>query len=229
MGCVTAGWPVVSRFSQYTGESIRPRQSGRGAVCYLSLAAPPLMPLLSFPSQEMDSVDARQSILESMAPKLAAETVIVMDERAAGSGAVAAGAPPPSLDLSDVPGGLLQARTTGEPCWVCGGRAAQAACTSFIWESSQCSAAAPGPQRPRVGGLPVATTRRVQVISFFFVSYMVGSGTQHVRTRIRARGSRVNAKTQDTGHIKSVCLRYGSGPAGLPPREWNGGGMITKA
>ncbi len=31
-----------------------------------------------------------------------------------------------------------------------------------------------------------------------FVSYMVGSGTQHVRTHIRARGSRVNAKTQDT-------------------------------
>ncbi len=33
---------------------------------------------------------------------------------------------------------------------------------------------------------------------FLFVSYIVGSGTQHVRTRIQARGSRVNAKTQDT-------------------------------
>lgn len=64
--------------------------------------------ILSFPSQEMDSVDARQSILESMAPKLAAETVIVMDERAGGVGApVGAVAPPPRLDLTDVPGGLL--------------------------------------------------------------------------------------------------------------------------
>ncbi len=38
--------------------------------------------------------------------------------------------------------------------------------------------------------------RRCEAI--LFVSYMVGSGTQHVRTRVRARGSRVIAKTQDT-------------------------------
>ncbi len=30
-----------------------------------------------------------------------------------------------------------------------------------------------------------------------FVSYMIGSGTQHVRTRVRARGSRVNLTEKD--------------------------------